>query len=145
MISLFLEGLSPDYNGRYLKDIWKFNHSEIEKIHDFIQWIFPLDTASKHVLDAIILEEDEIEEIRSSKLAKKNLIISRDFFLNFLSQSDNWLAEKNHNHFRIVRIIRSLRLLHSNFEAENFKNIVLNLSKERSRNHLKIIKLWEKC
>ena len=42
-------------------------------------------------------------------------------------------------------IFEFLRLLHSNFEPENFKNIVLNLSKERSRSHLKIIKLWEKC
>ena len=31
----------PDTHGRYIEDIWEFNHQKLEYTHNFIQWIFP--------------------------------------------------------------------------------------------------------
>ena len=62
MIVAFLEGTYPDYNQRYLSDIMAYNDEQMEKVHDYIQWVFPLDTASNSVHHAPALEEEEIDE-----------------------------------------------------------------------------------
>ena len=55
MIVLFLEGKIKDYEGRYLNDIWSFDDNKIENVHNFIQWVFPLDQLSKYVSSAPVL------------------------------------------------------------------------------------------
>jgi hypothetical protein len=40
--------------------------------------------------------------------------------VNFKSQASNWLSPGNHNHLRITRIIRCLRLLGLETEAQAF-------------------------
>ena len=74
MLVLFLECKLRDYQGRFLKDIWLMEDTRIEKVHDFIQWVFPTDEVSKSVPSAPVLFDDEIEEIKTSELAKENLL-----------------------------------------------------------------------
>ena len=80
MIVLFLEGKIKDYEGRYLNDIWSFDDNKIENIHNFIQWVFPLDQLSKYVSSAPVLIDEEILEIQQSLKAKENLIRSKHWF-----------------------------------------------------------------
>ena len=145
MIVFFLEGSFPDYFDRYISNIWKYTDKQIEEVHDYIQWIFPLDTPSKAVPYSPALINEEIIEIRSSKLAQKNLLKSKEWFLDFLSRSDKWVAKKNHNHKRISRMIRSLRLLHSDNAADECTREIIKLATQKGMQSRNVIGFWKKC
>jgi hypothetical protein len=38
----FYRGEGTDAEGRFLKDIWTWTDDDLEAVHDFIQWLFPL-------------------------------------------------------------------------------------------------------
>ena len=145
MIVFFLEGSFPDYCDRYLSNIWKYSDKQIEEVHDYIQWIFPLDTLSKAVPHSPALINEEIIEIRSSELAQENLLKSKEWFLDFLSRSDRWVAKKNHNHKRISRMIRSLRLLHSDDAADECAREIIKLASQKGMQSRNVIEFWKKC
>ena len=42
----FLKDQEPDFNVRFLSDIWNFRDIDIERNHDFIQILFPLEIRS---------------------------------------------------------------------------------------------------
>ena len=100
---------------------------QIENKHNFIQWIFPLNVKSNAVPSSPILTKKEIICIKKSETAQKNIKKSAEWFLKFLSSNSYWICQNNHNHYRITRVIKSLRLIHSNEEAEKFKNSIMNL------------------
>ena len=127
MIDDFLKGNKPDIHKRYLKDIWMMSDDQIENKHNFIQWIFPLNVKSNAVPSSPILTKKEIICIKKSEIVQKNIKKSAEWFLKFLSSNSYWICQNNHNHYRITRVIKSLRLIHSNEEAEKFKNSIMNL------------------
>jgi len=127
MIEDFLKGNQPDAYKRYLKDIWMMSDDQIENKHNFIQWIFPLNVESNAVPSSPMLTKKEIISIKNSEIAQKNIKKSAEWFLEFLSNNSYWICQNNHNHYRITRAIKSLRLIHSNEEAEKFKNSIMNL------------------
>ena len=145
MIVYFLEGKIRDYEGRYLRDIWSFDDTKIENIHNFIQWIFPLDQISKYVPSSPVLIDEEILEIKQSSVAKENLILSKQWFYGFLERTSKWELEKNHNHARISRMIKSLKLLHSEDAAKKCLDEVLYLAESRSFNTEIVIYNWKEC
>ena len=144
MIVFFLEGKHPDYKLRYLSDIWNYNDDKMESVHDYIQWVFPLDTASAYVSHAPVLIDEEIDEITQSELALNNLIKSKIWFMNFLKRSDRWLLPNNHNQKRISRMIRSLRLLHIDCEANLCLNEIIELAKNKGFANLKVLNVWKR-
>ncbi len=138
----FLEGAIPDARGRTLSMIMAFDDQAIESTHDFIQWIFPLDEPSRSHLGAPVLDLFEIEEIKSSDVALENLMQSADWYFGFLQRHDHWIRQYDHNHLRISRVIKSLRLLVSDEVADRYKAAILdflggNISaiSERSRGY----------
>ena len=38
----FYSGTEPDHRGRYLHEIQRWSDDQLEKVHDYIQWLFPL-------------------------------------------------------------------------------------------------------
>ena len=86
------------------------NH-QAETTHDYIQWLFPLDEPSRSVNGVPVLTKLEIDEIRQSSLTQANLVKSARWFLGFLERNNRWITKYNHNHLRITRVIKSLRLL----------------------------------
>ena len=138
----FLEGAIPDGRGRTLSMIMAFDDQAIENTHDFIQWIFPLDEPSRSHPGAPVLDLFEIEEIKSSDVALENLMQSADWYFGFLQRHDHWIRQYDHNHLRISRAIKSLRLLVSDEVADRYKAAILdflggNISaiSERSRGY----------
>ena len=138
----FLEGAIPDGLGRTLSMIMAFDDQAIESTHDFIQWIFPLDEPSRSHPGAPVLDLFEIEEIRSSDLALESLMQSADWYFGFLQRHDHWIRQYDHNHLRISRAIKSLRLLVSDEVADRYKAAILDFLggsvsaiSERSREH----------
>ena len=138
----FLEGAIPDGRGRTLSMIMAFDDQTIENTHDFIQWIFSLDEPSRSHPGAPVLDLFEIEEIKSSDVALENLMQSADWYFGFLQRHDHWIRQYDHNHLRISRAIKSLRLLVSDEVADRYKAAILdflggNISaiSERSRGY----------
>ena len=127
----FLEGKTPDHRGRILAMLLQQTDHQAETTHDYIQWLFPLDEPSRSVNGAPVLTEMEIDEIRDSSLAQANLDKSARWFLGFLERNDHWITKYNHNHLRITRVIRSLRLLASDEAADEFRDKVLALAGDR--------------
>ena len=122
----FLEGAIPDGLGRTLSMIMAFDDQAIESTHDFIQWIFPLDEPSRSHPGAPVLDLFEIEEIKSSDVALENLMQSADWYFGFLQRHDHWIRQYDHNHLRISRAIKSLRLLVSDEVADRYKAAILD-------------------
>ena len=127
----FLEGKTPDYRGRTFAMLLQQSDHQAETTHDYIQWLFPLDEPSRSVNGAPVLTELEIDEIRRSSLAQANFAKSARWFLGFLERNNHWISKYNHNHLRITRIIKSLRLLASDEAADEFRDKVLALAGDR--------------
>jgi len=129
MLPDFLNGTSPDHRGRYLRDIWDFDDKTIEHTHDFIQWMFPLTEKSLSVPGVPTLSATDIEAIRTSEVARDNLERSAQWYLGFLQRNDHWIKPYDHNHLRITRVIKSVRLLVHNTLADEIKyKVILLLS-----------------
>jgi hypothetical protein len=124
----FYRGQGTDTERRLLKSIWTWDDGEIEEVHDFIQWLFPLPEPSQFNPDAPLLTEEDIEAFKSDPVLQANLTKSFHRILGFLGLSlradgkvvegdnfpvrlhDVW-AMPNHNWLRISRILRSMTLL----------------------------------
>lgn len=124
----FLEGKTPDHRGRMLSMLWKQTDDSAENNHDYIQWMFPLDEPSQAVSGAPVLNDFDIDEIRENQLVTENLEESVRWFLGFLERNDHWIAKYDHNHLRITRVIKSLRLLASDEAADEFRDKVIALA-----------------
>ena len=117
----FLNGTGPDHQGRYLRDIWDFNDKFIEQTHDFIQWMFPLTEKSMSVPGIPTLSARDVEAIRTSEVARANLEKSAQWYLGFFQRNDHWIKSYDHNHLRITRAIKSIRLLVHDTLADEIK------------------------
>lgn len=124
----FYRGQTRDTEQRRLDEIWDWNDDDLEAVHDFIQWLFPLPEPSNFNPDAPLLSELDIREFRSDPNLQARLQRSFERIVRFLGleqaadgtvregpnfaarTSDVW-AYPNHNWLRITRILRSLTLL----------------------------------
>jgi hypothetical protein len=131
----FYRGQGTDIEGRYLKDIWGWRDDDLEAVHNFIQWLFPLPEPSEFNPDAPLLTAEDIAAFRSDRLLQSNLRKSFERILTFLGltvaadgkvvEGKNFSARApqvwsvpNHNWLRITRILRSLHLLGLEAQAE---------------------------
>jgi hypothetical protein len=113
-IEKFLEDKAPDHKGRKVSDILKFSNKQMEEVHDFIQWAFPLHEKSLHSLVSPVITSDIAESIKNNPVAQENIEkLYKRFreFLNLDNNINNWCFAGNHNLLRVTRAIRSLRLL----------------------------------
>ena len=117
----FLIGDQVNNNGWSLIDVWNFSDQKIESTHTFIQWVFPTSEVSKATPGSPTLNDKQVEEIRNSAQAKSNLSKSAKWYLNFLERNNHWRKSYDHNHLRITRMIKSLRLLCGDDEADFYK------------------------
>lgn len=148
-IVAFYTGQRPDHRGRMLAEIQRWDLAQLEDVHDFIQWLFPLPEPSPVNPAAPTLDRATIEEfqrrpdLQASLLASfKTMLAFYGFELasetppeirrarNFAARSSNWLSPNNHNHLRITRILRSLRLLGLEPQAQAFFKVLDAVYKE---------------
>ena len=121
----FLQGEGVDGAGRTLFEVLAFDDATLERTHDFIQWLFPLAEPSAAVPGAPVLDDAGVTAIRESTLAQCALAAATDRMDRFYRTTDPWLRPHDHNHLRITRIIRSLRLLSGDAAADAFRDAVL--------------------
>ncbi len=145
-IENFLSNKEPDFKNRFLQDIWNYSDEEIEHTHDFIQLLFPLNEESSAVSNAKYLDSRKvIQDIKSNKSAKENIVKSSQWFLSFLERNSHWKRKHDHNYYRISRIIKSLRLLVSDEDADMFYKSFMLLIDEQHKAKINSITLnyWE--
>ena len=121
VITAFLEGTGVDAYDRWLDQILTETDKYWDRTHDFIQWLFPLTEPSRSVRSAPILTNGEIKQIRESETAQANMQRSVLRYKEFLAGTTKWRSGYDHNHLRISRVIKSLRLLVSDEAANGFK------------------------
>ena len=129
-LSDFLDGASPDAQGRSHAEILALPDAEIEARHDFIQWLFPLPEPSRAVPGSPFLTPGDVEAIRGSEAGLRNLEAAARRMLAFYAGTRHWLRSHDHNHLRITRIIRSLRLLVGDEAADAFRAGIRALAAE---------------
>jgi hypothetical protein len=135
----FYSGTKPDNRGRYLQEIQWWPDDQLEKVHDYIQWLFPLLEPSGFNLAAPVLNRESIQEFRTRPDLQEKLRVSFLRMMNFyglearsgeqvtVSRAPNfatkaavWLFPGNHNHLRITRILKCLDVLGLEAEAQAF-------------------------
>ncbi|MBI3492783.1 MAG: hypothetical protein HY047_13555 [Acidobacteria bacterium] len=126
----FYSGVGVDHRGRTLDEILAWDDDRLERVHDFVQWLFPLDEPSSVNPLAPIVTVRDREAFASHPLLRGRLIESFTRMLAFYgfrleeyaalqvvksagwhSRSTCWLESGNHNYLRITRILKSLQLL----------------------------------
>lgn len=127
----FYHGFEANNNGATLEQMLQWDDLRLEQDHNYIQWLFPLDTQSGANPTAPILDQATMLQFRNNHplqiqlsrsfrrmltfygLHMENGVyppnIQRD--QNFNARAAIWLTPPNHNFLRITRIIRSLHLL----------------------------------
>lgn len=141
----FLSKEGNDFKGRTLESIWSFSDEDIERTHDFIQILFPLNKQSESAFHGYYLDSEElIEQIRSNSKARENILKSSNWYLSFLTRNV-WLWNRNydHNQLRITRVIECLRLLISEDEADKFYDDVLKIIKDDNKINQTSLNFWK--
>lgn len=120
----FLAGRGPDGRGRTIDQVLGFSDPEIERHHDFIQWLFPLPTASSAVPHAPMLSPAEIAAIRDAPHLRQAIQRALERMSAFYARNDHWLVRHDHNHLRITRILHSAGLLLGHEPARAFHALI---------------------
>ncbi len=123
----FYSGEGTDDRGRGIADIWCFSHGELEGVHDYIQWLFPLAERSAFNPGAPLLDAETIQRFREDDTLRRNVERSLGLMLDFYGlasvgnrivrgktfgeRSRNWLTPQNHNFLRLTRVLKSLSAL----------------------------------
>jgi len=132
----FYRGAAADARGRTLADLWAFDDSRMESIHDFIQWMFPLPEPSRYNPDAPLVTDDDVRSFLEDPALREGLKRSYLRFLAFLGLGlgpDGEVVEAadfdrkkavflrpNHNWLRITRVLASTRILGLDDESRRF-------------------------
>ncbi|PBP18237.1 hypothetical protein BUE80_DR011053 [Diplocarpon rosae] len=140
LLITFYEGTETDHRGRSLNEVLQWNASQLEASHDYIQILFPLPEESGVNWDAPVIDRQVFDAFRSRPELKERLRDSLRRMLwfygfelqteggvkitkgpNYTAHSSNWDVRFDHNHLRITRIIRCLRVLGLEDEAQAFR------------------------
>ena len=126
----FLTGDGLDDAGRTWADIIAYDDEAVEETHDFVQWLFPLPERSRAVPEAPVMTPSDLETLRASRLARERLLQGAARMLDFYRASRRWRVPHDHNHLRITRIIRSLRLIVGDEAADRFRREINALAED---------------
>ena len=141
----FYRGDGPDSEGRRLDEILAWDDRLLEGVHDYIQWLFPLNEPSAFNADApLVRPADRIAFASDSALGGnvKRAFLRMLAFYGFrlvestgatvvergetwVSRSTAWLRPHNHNFLRQTRIVKSLTLLGQPMLARAFGEALL--------------------
>jgi hypothetical protein len=139
----FYRGEALSSGGVGIETIWGWNDRQLEVVHTYIQWLFPLREPSQAVPGSPTITEDEARVFRQDPALKERALRSFRLMLGFYGfvmspaadtangmtlapaadfevKSRNWLTTANHNHLRITRILKSLILLGLKREAQEW-------------------------
>ncbi|RYG34857.1 hypothetical protein EON81_14375 [bacterium] len=136
----FLDGIGRDDAGRRFEDILAFSDRDLERHHDFIQWLFPNPRPSGVNPDAPLLSPEIAEAVKNDPKRMERAERALDRMLAFygfkrvddeLGAHDgcqsHWLRPSDHNHLRLTRILTFLSLTGREKLAQSLANRLLEL------------------
>jgi hypothetical protein len=149
----FYLGLEANNNGVTLNQILSWNDDQLETVHNYIQWLFPLPERSGPNPTAPVLTQETITTFRCDLQLRNNMLrclrrmasfyglqVDENTWVitrgpDFVARSAVWLHNPagHHNFLRITRIIRSLYLLAGAEYATNFFNIMADIYRNEGR------------
>ena len=141
----------PDNCGRMIDDILRWDDEQLEQVHDYIQWLFPLREKSQFNATAPVIDDDLEREFRANAVLQSKLRESFCFLLRFYgfdykgldgrvvivpsaafdTKALNWLTPGNHNFLRITRILKCLCVCGLANDAKAFRLALEVLYKKR--------------
>lgn len=124
----FLQGTDKDACGRTLDEVLTHDDKWLEHEHNYIQWLFPLLEESQQIHDAPVLSLEDVDVLSKDRNAIANQQRAVERMLQFYRNNDHWLTAMDHNHLRITRMLKSVRLLQSLEEAEAIYNELSELA-----------------
>jgi len=128
----FYCGSGTDHRGRRFDELLRLDDVQLERLHDYIQWLFPTVTASGFNPEAPTLDATTATRLRSDPVAQQRLRAAFVRMLafyglelddidpgdpdiglapNFQARSRTWLTPYNHNYRRLTRILECLGAL----------------------------------
>lgn len=141
----FYRGQEANNNGVTLDQILGWDDANLEAMHNYIQWLFPLQTPSGPNPTAARLDQATMQTFQSDPVLKNQVLRSLRRMLsfyglqmdeatrvmtrapNFAARSAVWLSPHNHNFLRISRMIQSLHLLGLSDYSRSFYHIMENI------------------
>ena len=142
----FLLNESCDDKGRMLSDIYKFSDREIEATHDFIQIVFPLAEPSFWSSNKYFIEsQKQIDSLSKNKKVREAILQSASWYISFLKRNNHWKNVNNHNLKRITRMIKSVRLIAGDIEADKIKKEITSIPNIEKLVGQNSIKYWKKA
>ncbi|MEL6930553.1 MAG: opioid growth factor receptor-related protein [Cyanobacteria bacterium J06600_6] len=149
----FYSGEQPDLAGRTIQQIWDWDFEELECVHHYIQWLFPISEKSHFNSSAPTVDEQVVKAFRSNPLLQQNLLRSLSIMLNFYglkldkdkqgritverskeypARKQEWVQMLDHNYLRITRIFKCLMTFDLKKEAQAFYECLSNIYREDS-------------
>lgn len=125
----FYRGRGVNVDGLTLDQIRAWGDGNLETVHTYIQWLFPLMTTSSHNPTGPVLDVPTMQTFRNDPALKNQVITSLQRMLSFyglqmdpvtrvITRASNfgaraavWLTPGNHNFLRITRMIESMERL----------------------------------
>jgi len=120
-----------DAAGRTLEEIWRWPDDRLERLHDYIQWMFPTTQRSAVNPEAPLVTAATVRAFAEQPALGERLGQSLERMLSFYglrraadggkrieldperfeARAATWLHPGNHNHLRLTRIMDSLASL----------------------------------
>ncbi|CZT24877.1 uncharacterized protein RCC_10605 [Ramularia collo-cygni] len=164
IVRFYGEG-AKDIEGRTLNEILNYENDTLEIKHDYIQFLFPLPEGSSYNVkapiitrstrDAFVERPDLRDQLfrsceRMAGFYGFNIVVDDTDYKfipkpEFLSlATDTWMTRIDHNHLRISRIIRCLRILGHKSLALAFYDALLECDEEQVVGR-KSLMYWERA
>lgn len=127
-----------DTRGRSLQDMISWSDLQLEQVHDWVQWAFPLREPSAFNPSAPLLTEADMEEFAANPEMRSSVEKVTNRFMEFLHLEDpvpHWVTSRNHNLLRITRVIRSVSMTSGLFLSRKVYDSVMNVY-ERENNRM---------
>ena len=143
-LKMFHEAKAPVANGLKRDDLLVLKDDAFESNHGFIQWAFPTNEKSANNFSAPVLDLTTATWLAKNDDFCEFLEGMTVRFLQFLSDNPQWRRRHDHNHLRISRAIKSIRLLHSWELANWFYDKVKDLAGPELELMEKPMGFWDK-
>lgn len=128
VVTKFFEGTATNQSGLSWFDVLAMDNDQLEHSHDWVQWMFPLPEPSLAVPDSPVLEPGDILKITRNIELKSAYWIGVNRMCDFYVSTKYWLKYTDHNHKRITRIIRSMKLILGREDAMLFYDMIMKLN-----------------
>lgn len=156
----FMQSASAPH-GHSLPDIHQYDDQQLEDVHTFIQWMFPLPEASDINPEAPLLTATHCEAVNVSPMLKKQVGTNLDLMLrhwgihrqamvftkaeNFEIQSELWITKFDHNHLRISRVLAFLVLTGFGGVAQRLHTFMYARLQDALYNKIGAYKYWQEA